>query len=59
MLRTALRDPDLRVGYRAAGAPDLVSVGGAPLAVGDSMRVPVLAGGHEIGALVRGSVGFA
>jgi signal transduction histidine kinase len=57
VLRTALRDPDLRVGYVLPGAPDLVSVGGVPLAVGDSMRVPVLAGGHEIGAIVRGSVG--
>ena len=57
VLRTALRDPDLRVGYLLPGAPDLVSAAGVPLAVGDSMRVPVRAGGHEIGAVVRGSVG--
>ncbi|MEV4623479.1 histidine kinase [Asanoa sp. NPDC049573] len=57
VLRTALRDPGLRVGYLVPGESGLVSASGAALAVGDSLRVPVRAGGHEIGALLRGTVG--
>ncbi len=57
VLRAALRDPGLRVGYLVPGASGLVSASGAALVAGDAMRVPVRAGGHEIGALLRGSVG--
>ncbi|MEV7804000.1 histidine kinase [Microbispora sp. NPDC088329] len=56
-LRDALRDPDLRVGYRLPGATGLVDASGAPVDPGDSPVTPVRLGGHEIGALVRGRAG--
>ncbi|GAA1853177.1 hypothetical protein GCM10009687_19940 [Asanoa iriomotensis] len=57
VLAAALRDPALRVGYLVPGATGLVSATGAPLPSGAALRVPVRAGGHEIGALLRGTVG--
>jgi signal transduction histidine kinase len=57
VLRTALRDPSLRVGYLVPGESGLVGVDGVALPDDGHLRVPVRAGGHEIGALVRGSVG--
>ncbi|GIF68384.1 hypothetical protein Ais01nite_64190 [Asanoa ishikariensis] len=57
VLRAALRDPALRVGYLVPGASGLVSASGAELTTGSALRVPVRASGHEIGALLRGSVG--
>ncbi|MBE3008939.1 two-component sensor histidine kinase [Microbispora sp. NEAU-D428] len=65
-LREALRDPELRVGYRlpgatgpvdATGATGLVDATGAPVDPGDSPVTPVRLGGHEIGAIVRGRAG--
>jgi signal transduction histidine kinase len=53
-LRTALRDPDLRIGYRLPGTPGLVDAQGAPL---PGAGTPVLLGGTDIGELIhrRGS----
>ncbi|HEY7272889.1 MAG TPA: histidine kinase [Actinoplanes sp.] len=54
VLRTALRDPDLRIGYRVPGRDGLVDADGRPLAI--EAAVPVRLGGAEIGALAaRGS----
>ena len=53
-LRAALRDPDLRVGYRPPGVPGLVDADGRPLAARAERLVPVVLGGREIGALVAG-----
>ena len=49
-LRTALRDPDLRVGYRLPGAAGLVDAHGAPL---PGSGTPVLLGGTDIGELIH------
>jgi signal transduction histidine kinase len=56
VLRTTLRDPALRVGYRLPGADVLVDAQGAPLDP-DGTRVPVPLGGNEIGAIVHQSAG--
>ncbi len=56
-LRAALRDPELRVGYRLPGETGLVDAAGAPLVPGAAHVAPVRLGGHEIGALVRGTAG--
>ncbi|WP_432930201.1 histidine kinase [Microbispora sp. CA-135349] len=59
-LRDALRDPELRVGYRLPGATGLVDAAGEPFGpgdAGDAQVTPVRLGGHEIGALVRGRAG--
>jgi signal transduction histidine kinase len=54
VLRTALRDPGLRIGYRVPGRDGLVDADGEPLAI--DAAVPVRLGGAEIGALAaRGS----
>ncbi len=54
VLRAALADPALRVGYRLPGAAALVDAAGDPLA--PERPTPVLLGGAEIGALdARGS----
>jgi signal transduction histidine kinase len=49
VLRVALRDPGLRIGYRVPGKSGLVGADGAPLAM--DAQVPVLLGGADIGAL--------
>ena len=49
-LRIALRDPELRIGYRLPGAPGLVDASGAPL---PGAGTPVLLGGTDIGALIH------
>jgi signal transduction histidine kinase len=51
VLRAALRDPGLRVGYRLPGAQGLVGADGGPLEPGDGPSVPVLLGGAAIGVL--------
>ncbi|WP_405143682.1 histidine kinase [Sphaerisporangium sp. NBC_01403] len=56
-LRTALRDPALRVGYRLPGASGLVDATGAPVDPGDALVARVRLGGHDIGAIVRGRAG--
>lgn len=56
-LRTALRDPALRVGYRLPGASRLVDATGAPVDPGDALVAQVRLGGHDIGAIVRGNAG--
>ncbi|MGV9534848.1 histidine kinase [Streptosporangium sandarakinum] len=56
-LRTALRDPALRVGYRLPGTSRLVDATGAPVDPGDALVAQVRLGGHDIGAIVRGSAG--
>jgi signal transduction histidine kinase len=54
VLRTALRDPGLRIGYRVPGRDGLVDADGEPLAI--DAAAPVRLGGAEIGALAaRGS----
>jgi signal transduction histidine kinase len=57
VLRSALRDPQLRVGYVVPRVSGLVSATGDPLDPGSSLRAPVRVGGHSIGALVRGTIG--
>ncbi len=49
VLRDALRDPGLRVGYRLPGSASLVDAGGEPLV--PVRPTPVVLGGAEIGAL--------
>ncbi|MEV7006934.1 histidine kinase [Streptosporangium sp. NPDC051022] len=56
-LRTALRDPALRVGYRLPGTSGLVDATGAPVDPGDTFVARVRLGGHDIGAIVRGGAG--
>src|SRR6266545_1154428 len=56
VLRGALRDPGLSVGYRLPGRDDLVDAAGQPIPPVHSV-VPVRVGEHDIGALVRGTVG--
>ncbi|WP_212986834.1 sensor histidine kinase [Actinoplanes auranticolor] len=53
-LRVALRDPDLRIGYRLPGTPGLVDARGEPLR---GSGTPVVLGGTDIGELIhrRGS----
>ena len=52
VLATALRDPDLRVGYRRPGSVGLVDADGAAVEPGpDDGAVPVCWGGAEIGVL--------
>ncbi len=57
VLRAALRDPLLRVGYRLPGSPGLVDAAGDPVDAGDAHTAPVRLGGREIGAIVRGRTG--
>jgi signal transduction histidine kinase len=52
VLRTALRDPELRVAYREPGADGLVD--GAGAAVAADGGTPVVLGGVEIGAFLPG-----
>jgi len=52
VLRGALRDPDLRVGYRLPGSPGFVDAAGA-VVDGDG-GVPIVLGGTRIGVLVQG-----
>ena len=54
-LRSALRDPDLRVGYIVPGKTGLVAADGSELPVDSVRRVPVRVGSHEIGALLAGT----
>ncbi|MFF3664338.1 sensor histidine kinase [Microtetraspora malaysiensis] len=56
-LRGALRDPELRVGYRLPGETGLVGASGDPLLPGPAHVAPVRLGGHDIGAIVRGATG--
>ncbi|MGC9667371.1 sensor histidine kinase [Planosporangium sp. 12N6] len=56
-LRTALRDPGLRVGYRLPGTTTYVDADGAPLEPTGPQPVPVRLGGADIGVLVPGRVG--
>ncbi len=49
VLRDALRDPGLRVGYRLPGSASLVDAAGEPLV--PARPTPVVLGGAEIGAL--------
>ncbi len=51
-LRTALRDPDLQVGYRLPSHPGLVDAAGGGIAADEARAIPVLLGGQPIGALV-------
>jgi len=56
VLATALRDPDLRVGYRRPGSVGLVDADGAAVEPGpDDSAVPVCWGGAEIGVLCGSS----
>ena len=57
VLRSALADPHLRVGYRLPGSDGLLDTAGAPMDTGDAYRAAVRLDGHDIGALVRGTVG--
>jgi signal transduction histidine kinase len=52
VLRTALRDPDLRIGYVLPGRVGLVDSRCLPLAADG---VPVLVGGNPVGALIPGA----
>jgi signal transduction histidine kinase len=56
VLQSALRDPQVRVGYLVPGRMGLVQADGSPLAADGRRRMPVRVGGHEIGALVGGTV---
>jgi signal transduction histidine kinase len=56
VLQAALRDPQLRVGYLVPGRSGLIQADASPLHVDGDRRVPVRVGGHEIGALVGGTV---
>ncbi|MFJ2032431.1 histidine kinase [Streptosporangium sp. NPDC087985] len=56
-LRAALRDPMLRVGYRLPGTSALVDAVGDPIDPGEAHVAPVRLGGHDIGAIVRGTSG--
>jgi signal transduction histidine kinase len=56
VLQSALRDPQLRVGYLVPGRIGLVRAVGSPLHVDGGPNVPVRIGGHEIGALVGGTM---
>jgi signal transduction histidine kinase len=51
VLATALRDPDLRVGYRQPGRAGLVDAQGVPVGCEPGPGVPVRWGGAEIGVL--------
>lgn len=53
LLRTALRDPGLRVGYRVPGGDDVESADGA--AVSPRAGVPVVLGQTRVGVLVAGT----
>ncbi len=53
VLRTALRDPQLRVGYRAPAGSAFVAGDGSP--VDPAGGVPVLLGGIPVGVLAGGS----
>jgi signal transduction histidine kinase len=55
VLRAALKDPALRIGYRLPGGTDLIDTEGNPVEPGRS--APVLVGGVEIGSVIweRGS----
>lgn len=53
LLRTALRDPELRVGYRVPGSNGYLDAGGA--AVAAEPAVPVLVEREPIGVLVPGA----
>jgi signal transduction histidine kinase len=50
VLRVALRDPGLRIGYRLPGAAGFVDADGAP--VDGAAGAPVVLGGVEIGVIV-------
>jgi signal transduction histidine kinase/xanthosine utilization system XapX-like protein len=50
VLRTALRDPGLRVGFRVPGAEGFVDAAGVPVSADSSE--PIVLGGTTIGALV-------
>lgn len=50
VLRGALRDPSVRVGYRLPGGAELVDASGDP--VGSAGGAPVILGGVEIGVLI-------
>ena len=52
VLRSALRDSDLRIGYRVPGMPGFLDAAGATVEGGHG--VPVVLGGTEIGVLVPG-----
>ena len=52
VLREALRDPVLRVGYRVPGHTGIVDAHGRPLTAGTAE--PVLLGGSEIGVVMPG-----
>lgn len=52
VLRTALRDPGLKVGYRVPGGDIFVSAEGAPVAPAGGE--PVALGGTQVGVLVAG-----
>ncbi len=54
VLRDALRDPRLRVGFVVPGRPGLVDGRGAPLDAGAGPVVPVELGGTRVGALLPG-----
>jgi signal transduction histidine kinase len=54
VLRSALRDPDLRVGYRLPGRPGFVDADGAVVEPGPG-AVPVRASGVQIGMLYGAS----
>ena len=56
-LREALRDPALRVGYRLPGQAGLVDAAGTALDPVGAYCAPVRLGGHEIGAILRGTAG--
>ncbi|MEU2611245.1 histidine kinase [Micromonospora sp. NPDC007271] len=52
-LQQALRDPQVRVGYRMPGTDELVTAGGASFVAADDATV-IRLGGQQIGVLVRG-----
>ena len=54
-LRQALRDPQVRVGYRMPGTDELVTATGAGFEAGDDATA-IRLGGQQIGVLVRGGI---
>ncbi len=59
VLRNALRDPLLRVGYRLPRTGELLDAAGEAMTVASGQATPVLLRGQEVGVLVRGTVGSA
>jgi signal transduction histidine kinase len=57
VLREAMRDPLLRVGYRVPGLTGLVAADGTPIDARETDVVRVELAGRETGAIIRGTMG--